>query len=90
MKNLKLYEKSLEVRLRNINGRTVLINSESGRCFEINNIGKVLWKGIGKATNVIEHLEKQGIKLPDDKSVVEKDAKNFVDFLVEEKLVNES
>ncbi|GEM_PF-3594500 len=89
MVSLTSYEKSLHVRLRNINSRTVLINSKNMKCFEIDEIGKIIWKGIGKSISPVEQLEKNGIELPENLDVVAQDIKDFLDFLIAEELINE-
>jgi hypothetical protein len=79
-----------EVAAREIDDGAVLVNMNSGGCFELNRIGFEIWKLLQQKTTIAGVCEALADRYPVAREVLIADAKDLIDALLRSGLVEVS
>jgi hypothetical protein len=69
---------------------TVLVNTESGDCFELNQIGHEIWESIRRGLSPTEITRKLIERYPDDGTHIASDVESLIDDLVRQRILTVS
>lgn len=79
--DIKSYSKNPNFRMREVNGEYYLFGE--GKCFLVNQLGKIVWIAISKDITHAELIDKINAKYVDcNKEMIEKDIDAFLQQLV--------
>ena len=88
MKEILLKAKGIEA--VSMGDELAMLNIESGQYVMLNDVGKVIWEKID-GTNTIEDIIQQLLKEYDvDETVCREEATEFIQLLLEEKIIEKS
>jgi hypothetical protein len=79
-----------EVAAREVGDGAVLVNMNSGGCFELNRVGAEIWRLLQKKTTIADICEALAGRYPVAPDVLATDARDVIDALVRAGLVEVS
>lgn len=78
--NFNEYMKNMEFRLRKFNNKNIMFSSNS--CFEVNEIGREIWKNIGKDIEVESIVNSISEEYSVDESIIKEDVLKYINKLL--------
>jgi hypothetical protein len=84
---LRIYKRSIKYRNRRIANRIILMGMKNN--FEINEVGNFIWEHLDGNTNLSSIINLLVQEYDSSKDIIQIDAVNFINFLYENKIIEE-